>query len=147
MVSNDRGKSMKGTTSRKARRRQQKQTKRARSAINVPGPSSNPATNLLVADLAIRSVSILMRRGFERGLLRNRFPAGKAADIVAGRSLGQSLIAYAATRIATRSVPGMLLVGGGILAKLAFERSKTKRHALRSGDQDLHAMADNAPDA
>lgn len=138
---------MKGTMSRKARRRLQKQTKRARPAANVPGISSNPATNLLVADLAMRGVSVLMRRGFERGMLRNRFSPGKAADIVAGRSLGQSLIAFAATRIATRSVPGLLLVGTGILAKLAFERSQSKRDARRRGDQTLLDMADNAPEA
>jgi hypothetical protein len=127
-------------TARKAART----TKRA--LAKVPGPSSNPATNLLIIDVAVRGVSMIVGRGMEKALLRTRYNPGKAADIVKGRPLWQSMAATGAARMATRSVPGFLLVTGGLLAKAVFDRSLGRREAVRRGERDLADQAAQADD-
>ena len=115
-----------------------------RGAQKVPGPSTNPATNLLAADIAMRSAMRLFRRTVEKGLLRARFDPGTASDIVEGRSLGQTLVSAAAARMATRSVPGALLIGGGMLAKTLVDRSLSRRKSVRKGDRELEEQAKDA---
>jgi len=110
----------------------------------VPGPSTNPATNLLIADIAIRGASRLFRRTVEIGLLRAKFPPEKARDIVEGRTLGQTLVSAGIARVATRSLPGALLVAGGLFAKAVFDRSLSRRESSRRGEQALDNQADNA---
>jgi len=110
----------------------------------VPGPSTNPATNLIVADLGMRVASRLFRRTVEKGLLRLKFPPEKAHEVIEGRSLGQTLIMAGIARVATRSVPGALLVTGGIVAKSILDRSLTRRESSRRGTRELEKQADNA---
>ena len=87
---------------RKARRRVGKALAAAREdGRDVPGPSPNPATNLLIADVVVRSAGIVFRHAIERALLRARFRPEEAKEIVEGRTLGRSLITHAAARIAT----------------------------------------------
>ena len=74
----------------------------------VPGPSRNPATNLLIIDIAMRGASLLAARGIEKAALRLRYKPDKAGDIVKGRSLVSTVAATSAARLATRSVPGWL---------------------------------------
>jgi len=52
----------------------------------------------------------------------------KAAADAPKKTLLGGIAAAAAVRIATRSVPGAIVVGGGILAKKLYDR----RHARRS---------------
>jgi len=113
---------------------------------DVPGPSTNPATNLLIANIAMQSVAILLRRSAERGLLRQRFAPEEARDIIKGRGLATSMITTAAARTATRSIPGLLLVSGGLLAKAVFDRSLKRRTSRRKGDQALLEQAQDAPE-
>lgn len=108
----------------------------------VPGPSTNPATNLLVADIAMRGASILFRRTVEKGLLRARFDPDKARAIVEGRTLGRTLISAGVARMATRSIPGFLLVSGGIAAKSILDRSVARRQSRRKGDRQLEEQAE-----
>jgi hypothetical protein len=115
-----------------------------RGAQKIPGPSTNPATNLLVADLAMRASSRLFRRTMEKGLLRLKFPPEKAHEIVEGRSMAQTLIAAGIARVATRSIPGALLVTGGIVAKSILDRSLSRRESSRRGTKDLEEQAENA---
>ena len=110
----------------------------------VPGPSPNPATNLLIADIGMRGASLLFRRGMEKGLLRARFDADQARKIVEGRTLGATLLSAAVSRVATRSVPGFLLVSGGLLAKTVFDRTVNRHKADREGTKDLLERAENA---
>jgi hypothetical protein len=112
----------------------------------VPGPSTNPATNLLIMDIALRGVSLLAARGIEKAALRLRYKSGKADDIVEGRSTIAMLAATGAARMATRSVPGFLLVTGGLLAKTLLDRSLRPRAARRRGDRQLAAQAAQADD-
>ena len=49
-------------------------------------------------------------------------PGGKAA----GSRLSKGLAGAAMARIATRSVPGAIVVGGGLLAKMLYDRRHAK---------------------
>ena len=112
----------------------------------VPGPSNNPATNLLIMDVAMRGVTMIIGRGMEKALLRARYHPDKASDIVKGRTRVQSMAAPGAARMATRSVPGFLLVTGGLLAKAVFDRGFSKRESVARGEQALAEQAANAPE-
>ena len=115
-------------------------------AEKIPGPSSNPATNLLIMDIAMRGASMVAGRAIQRVLLGARYDPDKAADIVKGRSLVQSMAATGAARMATRSVPGLLLVTGGLLAKTLLDRSLRPRDARRKGDRQLAEQAAKGDD-
>ena len=115
-------------------------------AEKIPGPSSNPATNLLILDIAMRGASMIAGRAMQRALLGARYDAEKAADIVKGRSLVQSMTATGVARVATRSVPGFLLVTGGLLAKTLLDRSLRPRAARRRGERQLAEQAAKCDD-
>ncbi len=108
---------------------------------DVAGPSPNPATNLLIHDILLRSGGRVLRLGLEKGLLRNRYGKSTAKEIVENRSMVQTLASYAVARVATRSVPGAIVVGGGILAKALLDRRQSRRAAKREGDRKLRAKA------
>jgi hypothetical protein len=118
-------------------------TGKAKTALaKAEGPSPNPMTNLIIADLALRGGGRLLRHVVERGMLGAKYEKGKAKDIVAGRTMAQTLIGTAVARIATRSVPGAILVGGGLLAKTLFDRRQSKAQARRAGTQDIAEQAE-----
>jgi hypothetical protein len=112
----------------------------------VPGPSPNPATNVLIAEVLVRSAGRLARRAMEKGLLKARFEREQAAAIVEGRGLAHALVSTTVARVATRSVPGALLVGGGLLAKTLYDRSISRRKARRRGRRQLAEQASHADD-
>ena len=114
--------------------------------VKVPGPSSNPATNLLILDIAMRGASMLAGRGVQRALLRTRYQREKADDIVKGRTMFAALAATGAARMATRSVPGFLLVAGGLFAKAVIDRSLGRRKSARQGERQLAEQAAQADD-
>jgi len=111
------------------------------------GPSPNPATNLILADIALRGGGRLLRHAVERTLLGVKYPEGKARDIVKGRSMMQTLVGTAAARLATRSIPGAILVGGGLLAKTLYDRSKDRAQAKAEGEAEIAEQVDNAREA
>ncbi len=113
-------------------------------ANTVPGPSTNPATNLLITDIAMRGATLLFRRAMQQGMLRMRFDPEKAREIVQGRSLRQTLVSAAASRMAMHSVPGFLLVSSGLLAKTVIDRSQGRR-ARHKGERELAEQAARAP--
>lgn len=92
-------------------------------------PTPNPLTNMILADVVLRGSGALMRRAVEKGLLGRSVGKGKAEKIIKGRTMGQTLLGTAVARIATRSVPGALIVGGGLLAKALYDRKKGKPKA------------------
>ena len=112
----------------------------------VPGPSNNPATNLLIMDVAMRGASMIAGRAIERALLSVRYSGGKASDIVKGRSLVKSMAATAVARTATRSVPGFLLVTGGLIAKAIFDRALSRSESVRRGEKAFAEQAAQADD-
>ena len=111
-------------------------------AKGAEGISPNPATNLLIADLALRGGGQLMRHAVERGVLGIKFSPDKARNIVKGRSMAQTLIGTALARIATRSIPGAILIGGGLLAKTLYDRRHGVRAARAEGAADVAEQAD-----
>jgi hypothetical protein len=52
----------------------------------------------------------------------------------AKRSIGRAIAGAAITRIATRSVPGALVVGGGLLAKSLYDRRRARKAAPGKDD-------------
>lgn len=109
----------------------------------APGPSPNPMTNLVLADIALRGGGRLLRHAVERTLLGVKYPPGKAKSIVKSRSMTQTLVGTALARIATRSVPGALLVGGGMLAKTLYDR-RNARAAKAEGEQAVEEQVEQA---
>src|SRR4029079_14927981 len=119
--------------------------RKARKVVaKVPGPSSNPATNLLIFDIAMRGATMVAGGAVEKVLLSARYSGRKAGDIVEGRTFVQSMAANAAARTATKSIPGFLLVGGGVLAKTIFDRSFRKRESVARGERQLAEQAAQA---
>lgn len=109
----------------------------AKPTDGMPGPSENPATNFVIADIAIRAGAYLARRGFEKGMLAGRYGKDTAHAIVANKSLKHTLVSTLLARVATRSIPGALLVGGGAVAKTLLDRRKTRLEAKAEGDKAL----------
>lgn len=129
----------------KSRRLTGKAAERTKDTLaKVPGPSTNPATNMLIADIAMRGATMIGGRMVEKALLRLRYYPKKASDIVEGRSMLQSMAATGAARVATRSVPGFLVVSAGLLAKAAFDRSFTRRESHRRGERQIAEQAAQA---
>ena len=110
-------------------------------ADEVAGPSPNPATNLLLADIVMRMSSYVLRHGVERAFLSGRYGKSTAKEIVKGRTIPQSLAAVAIAKFGTRSLPGAAVVGAGLLAKTLFDRSQARRRAQIEGDVKLIEQA------
>jgi hypothetical protein len=106
------------------------------SAEKADGPSPNPMTNLIIADLALRAGAALLRHSVEKGIVGSKLGKGKAGRIIKGRTMMQSLVGTAIARIATRSVPSAVIVGGGLLAKTLYDR----RHRAKSETEGAMAL-------
>jgi hypothetical protein len=109
---------------------------------DVKGPSPNPMTNLIIADIALRGGGRLLRHVVERSLLGLKYSPDKARNIVKGRGMAQTLIGTAVARVATRSVPGALLIGGGLLAKTLYDRKRGEAEAEGAKEVEDQAEGD-----
>ena len=109
---------------------------------SVPGPSPNPATNLIIHDILLRSVGRLSRMAVEKAVLGRQYGKQFAKDAVENRSVVSTLAAYGVTKVATKSVPGALAVGTGLFLKVLFDRSQSKRKSRRAGERSLREQAD-----
>lgn len=107
----------------------------------VPGPSTNPGTNLIINDILLRSVGRLSRLTVEKAVLGRKYGSQFAKEAVDNRSMLQTLAAFAVTKIATRSLPGAALVGTGLVLKVLFDRSQSRRKARAAGDSSLRKQA------
>ena len=111
----------------------------------VRAPSPNPMTNLIITDIALRGGGRLIREAVERTLLGATHGKGKAKKVVSGRSLTESLVATLVARMATKSVPGAIVVGGGLLAKSLYDRRKGPQAAKAEGEKAIAARVKKAP--
>jgi hypothetical protein len=109
------------------------------------GPSPNPATNLVIADIVLRTGTTLARRAVERGVLGASYSPRKAKSILKGRTVSETLIHGALARVALGSIPGAIAVGGALVAKTLYDRSRA-RQARAEGAADLHEMAQDGAD-
>ncbi|QPC99096.1 hypothetical protein [Qipengyuania soli] len=121
-----------------AKRKNRKPTTKG---AKVPGPTENPLTNLMLADVAIRAGSYIVRRTVEKGFLRGRYGKEAARDIIQNKTLGQTVVSFGLARLATRNLPGAIIVGGGALAKTLYDRRKSKRKQQAEGDAQLIEQA------
>lgn len=119
-------------------------TKRVRGDRDVPGVTENPAANLLLADILMRTASYAINEVVQRRMLKNRYDSKTAKQIVKKRSLLKTATSFTVARIATRSIPGAMLVGGGMLVKTLFDRSQSYRAARKDGDDALTGRLDDA---
>ena len=99
----------------------------------VPTAGLSPIVTLIVADLAVRTGDRLVRRGIERGLLNGK-PA-QTGRVIRGRTLKETVIGTVLAEVARRSVPGAILVGGGLIAQALRDR-RLARKAAKTPDQD-----------
>jgi hypothetical protein len=112
------------------------------SAVDLTGPSPNPHTNLIIADIALRGGTFLARRAVEKLLLGRKYTPAKAAAILKGRGMGETMLHTTLARVAMQSVPGAILVGGGLIAKTLYDRNRA-RDAHAEGEAALEDMADD----
>jgi len=100
----------------------------------TPEPASlAPIVSLIIAEVAVSAGDTLLRRGVERGLLNGKPVPGR---VIRGRTFKETVIGTVLAEVARRSVPGAILVGGGLIAKILSDRRKTKRaEAEKSADQ------------
>lgn len=111
-----------------------------------PGPSPNSATNLLIADVLLRGASKLFNGSAKGQMLRTLIDPAAAKRVLNGRTMGKSVVTYAATRLATRSIPGLLVVGGGLVAKTLLDRRSARQKAVEEAETPTDQHGHNPPD-
>jgi len=117
-----------------------KASRAAASVREAPPPSPNPMTNLLIADIALRGGGRILRHLVEANVLKSKYSPDKARSIIKGRGMAQTLIGTAIARVATRSIPGALIVGGGLLVKALIDR-KMGEESRQKGEQAVDRRA------
>lgn len=116
-----------GSASAKARRDAAEANSNAEESAEAARSAAKAAIGLVAGDILLRSVGRLSRHAMERAVLGRRYDSETAREAIENRSLLYSLAALGVTRLATRSVPGALLVGGGLAVKALLDRSKARR--------------------
>ena len=94
----------------------------------------------IFATLARRQGGRFLGRSMDRYLPIEPVSLAKPSTIVGG------IATAIAVRIATSSVPGALLVGGGLLAKALIEKGRAQRDAASARSALAHTAAET-PDA
>ncbi len=85
------------------------------------------AASVILADLALRAGDKLLKGTVHRTILK---PAAQAAagKVAKGKGgIAGRLVSAALVRVATRSVPGAIVVGGGLLAKTVYDHHKARK--------------------
>lgn len=95
------------------------------------GPNGLPARNLMLADIVMRMGTSVLRHGVEVMFLRGRYGKKTAKDLTQNRGLGRTLASTAIAKIGSKSLPGAVLVSGGMVIKLLFDRSKDRQAARK----------------
>jgi len=98
-------------------------------------------TRALWSDVALRTATRLIRTNLLDAAL-NKVMTPEARAQTKPNSFGMSLIGIAAARLATRSVPGALFVGGGLVAKALYDRSRSKKADADTHEVDPDKVAD-----
>ncbi len=91
----------------------------------LPLPSTDPATNFLIADILLRAAGDFARERIEAKTIAHTYDRAKAEELVGGQSIAKTIALYAITRIATRSPAGLALVAGGLVLKALYDRGKS----------------------
>lgn len=110
---------------------------------SVPGPSPLPTSNLLLADIAMRAGSYLLRDVIERNLLKKRYGSQEAKGMVQNKGFKHKAASLAAGKVAAKSPMGAAVIGGAIIAKIIFDRGGQRNKRKREADQKLLERANN----
>ena len=92
-----------------------------------------PETRALVTDVALRTVGRVMRQSANRKVVGSLI-SGQARRAAKRGGLTSSLVGVIAARIATRSVPGALLVGGVLAVKAVRDYKRVQKEQAEDGD-------------
>ncbi len=95
----------------------------------VPGIDNKAVASLLVADIVMGAGSFLLRRFVDKRVLKADYDDKTARELRSRRTRGQAVASAAATKLATRSVPGAALVGGGLLLGSMYKRGRARKAA------------------
>lgn len=99
-------------------------------------PSPDATTNLLIADIIVRSASSLFRKSVERRVAKASTVDDEDANaLVDGSTLIKSLALYGASKVATRSPLGLGLIAGGLALKTLYDRGKASQRRQAIEDQ------------
>ena len=116
-------------------------------AKRVPMPSTNPATNLLIADIVVRGASTLLRKSVDKRVVKASADSDEhAREVLDGRTILTTIGLYGASKIATRSLPGLALVTGGLVAKTLYDRGKFVQARKRFEKASAKAKAKLTPE-
>lgn len=105
----------------------------------LPLPSPSATTNLVIADIILRAAGGLLRNRMEKGMLVKSYDTARAEKLVDGRGIAASIALWGASRLATRSPIGLVVVAGGLAAKVLYDRGKriqTDRRARKASESE-----------
>lgn len=103
----------------------------------VPMPSSNPATNLMIANIVVRGASTLLRKSVDKRVVSASADGAETAQkALDGRTILTTIGLYGASKLATRSLPGLALVTGGLVVKTLYDRGKARQTRKRREKSD-----------
>lgn len=104
----------------------------ARANTRLPVPSTNPATNLVIAEIIIRGASTLFRKNVEKRVAKASYGSeDKAREVLDGRTIVTSLALYGASKLAMRSPIGLGVVTAALVGKTLYDRGKTRQQKRR----------------
>jgi len=94
----------------------------------VPVPSPNPATNLIIAEIVLRSLSILARKEVEKRIAKATYRDEERAEkVLRGRTILSTLALYGAGRLAITSPLGLGLVATTLVGKTLYDRGRDRQ--------------------
>jgi len=115
----------------------------AQSAHLMPSPDA--ATNLLLADIILRSASSLFRRNVERKVAHaSAKTEAEAQELLDGKTMIKTLALYGASKLATRSPVGLGVVAGSLALKTLYDRGKARRRRLAQTENAQEAAQSEA---
>ncbi len=109
-------------------------------------PTTRPRPGEMVIDIALHQGTQLARQAIHKRLSKMGVSSLDPATIEAGQSFSRQLMASAIARLASRSVPGTMVVGAGLLAKGLYERRRIRRDREKAEQQAASEAAEAKAD-
>ncbi len=95
------------------------------------GLRGHPLVKLLLADVVVRGAGRLVRSQTARKFIAQRLGL-TPGEVAEKPSLPKRVAGAVALRVATRSVPGAVVVGTGLIAHGLYKRGKARRAARQA---------------
>jgi hypothetical protein len=109
------------------RRRRKRHQDPAGDTPQPPPRKKGALVRLLTADLVLRAGGYALRQAISKDVLSGRAGEKAAKAAHAQSNLSTRVVTAAATAVATRSVPGAVLVGTGMAIHALYKRGKARR--------------------